>query len=201
MSLPAHTAPHADPFSHFAAWFADAEASEPNDANAMSVATCTPDGKPSVRILLLKGFDSSGFAFFSNLQSRKGGELLANPHVALTFHWKSLRRQVRVEGPVTQVSDADADAYFNSRPHGSRVGAWASLQSSELDARETLEGRVKEFSAKYPESGPVPRPPHWSGFRLAPETVEFWQDMPFRLHDRLVYTRSGSGWTTKKLYP
>jgi pyridoxamine 5'-phosphate oxidase len=190
-----------DPYEHFAAWFADAEASEPNDANAMSVATTTPDGRPSVRILLLKGFDQSGFTFFSNLHSRKGGELLANPHVSLCFHWKSLRRQVRVEGPVTQVSDADADAYFNSRPWGSRVGAWASLQSQPLDSRATLEARVKEFSEKYPESGPVPRPPHWSGFRLAPDAVEFWQDMPYRLHDRLVYTRAGGGWTTQRLFP
>ena len=195
MSLPAHTAPQADPFSHFAAWFADAEASEPNDANAMSVATCTPDGKPSV-------FDRSGFTFFSNLQSRKGGELLANPHVALTFHWKSLRRQVRVEGPVAKVSDADADAYFNSRPYGSRVGAWASLQSSELDARETLEGRVKEFSAKYPESGPVPRPPHWSGYRVVPHALEFWQGRPSRLHDRVVYKKADkASWKIVRLAP
>ncbi len=190
-----------DPFVHFAAWFAAAEASEPNDANAMSVATSTPEGRPSVRILLLKGFDQRGFTFFSNLQSRKGPELLANPHVSLCFHWKSLRRQVRIEGPVERVSDADADAYFNSRPWGSRVGAWASLQSQPLDDRATLEARVKEFEAKYPETGPVPRPPHWSGFRLAPEQVEFWQDMPYRLHDRLVYTRAEAGWTTRRLFP
>jgi len=197
MSVPALT----DPFSHFAAWFADAEASEPNDANAMSVATSTPDGRPSVRILLLKGFDENGFTFFSNMQSRKGGELLANQNVALCFHWKSLRRQVRVEGPVTQVSDADADAYFNSRPYGSRVGAWASLQSQPLDSRATLEARVQEYTAKYPEAAGVPRPPHWSGFRLAPTRVEFWQDMPYRLHDRLVYSRAGAAWTTERLYP
>ena len=190
-----------DPFTHFTGWFAEAQASELNDANAMSVATSTPDGRPSVRILLLKGFDEQGFTFFSNLQSRKGGELLANQHVALCFHWKSLRRQVRVEGRVAKVSDADADGYFQSRPYGSRVGAWASLQSQPLAARADLEARVQEFTEKYPEAAGVPRPPHWSGFRLAPDQVEFWQDMPYRLHDRLVYTRAGSGWTTQRLYP
>lgn len=190
-----------DPFAHFAAWFAEAEASEPNDANAMTLATADAAGRPSARMVLLKGVDPHGFVFYTNLESRKGLDLADNARAALLFHWKSLRRQVRIEGPAEVVSDAEADAYFHSRPHGSQVGAWASDQSRVLADRATLEARVRDMHGKFQE-GSVPRPPHWSGFRVVPAVMEFWQDMPFRLHDRLVFTRTASGgWTTQRLYP
>jgi pyridoxamine 5'-phosphate oxidase len=192
--------PIADPFERFAAWFTEARAAEPNDAEAVTLATATRDGRPSARLVLLKGFDHEGFVFYTNLESRKAIELLDNPHAALCFHWKSLRRQIRIEGRTALVADREADAYFASRAHGSQVGAWASDQSRPLDARATLERRVKEFETKYPE-GQVPRPPTWSGFRLQPERLEFWRDMPFRLHERLLYTRAGAGWETQWLYP
>ncbi|MBI3515254.1 MAG: pyridoxamine 5'-phosphate oxidase [Proteobacteria bacterium] len=192
--------PITDPFERFAAWFAEAKQAEPNDAEAMTLASASPAGRPSARLVLLKAFDRAGFVFYTNLESRKSLELVANPRAALCFHWKSLRRQVRIEGVTTMVEAADADAYFASRAYGSQIGAWASLQSRRLDARATLERRVAEFSAKYPE-GTVPRPPDWSGFRLAPERIEFWRDMPFRLHERLLFTRSGTGWATEWLYP
>lgn len=192
----------ADPFTLFDAWMAEAGEHELNDPNAMALATCTADGRPSLRMVLLKGVDPDGFVFYTNLESRKGGELLGNPHAALCFHWKSLRRQVRVEGPVAQVSDAEADAYFDSRPRDSRIGAWASQQSRPLAGRFELEKRVAQFAAKY-AIGKVPRPPHWSGFRLVPERIEFWQDRPFRLHDRLVFSREApqAAWRTERLYP
>jgi pyridoxamine 5'-phosphate oxidase len=195
-----------NPMIHFDQWFAEAEATEVNDPNAMSLATATRDAAPSVRIVLLKGVDPKGFVFYTNLESRKGGELIANPQAALNFHWKALRRQVRVEGPVEPVLPEEADAYFASRPYGSRVGAWASIQSRPLDDRKTLEERVAAFSERYPESDAVgvPRPPHWSGFRVTPRRIEFWQDMPFRLHDRLIYRRSDLSvpvWETERLYP
>ncbi|MBS1070558.1 pyridoxamine 5'-phosphate oxidase [Gluconobacter cerinus] len=189
-----------DPFALFAAWMSDAEASEPNDPNAMAVATSTPDGRPSVRMLLLKGADERGFVFYTNVESRKGGDLLANPYVALLFHWKSLRRQIRIEGPVTQVSDEEADAYFASRSPMSRLGAIASDQSRPLDERSTFEERLKAAEEKY-GNGPIPRPNNWTGFRVAPDAIEFWQDRPFRLHDRALWTRDGSEWNVTRLYP
>lgn len=195
-----------DPFRMFAAWMEEAIASEPNDPNAMTVATASPDGTPAARILLLKGVDERGFVFFTNKESRKGAELAANPRCALLFHWKSLGRQVRIEGSVEDVTDAEADAYFASRPRVSRIGAWASQQSRPLPARAELEGRVADYGARFPGED-IPRPPHWSGYRLVPRCFEFWQDMPYRLHDRTVFTRTdpghwgGPGWVTGKLYP
>ena len=166
----------------------------------MALATSTPSGAPSVRMVLLKGHDPSGFVFYTNLQSRKGGELGANPQVALLFHWKSLRRQVRIEGPISPVTDAEADEYFNSRARVSRLGAGASDQSRPLPSRAELERRVADMDARFP-GDTMPRPPHWSGFRVAPAAIEFWQDMPFRLHDRRVYTRTAHGWDIGALYP
>jgi pyridoxamine 5'-phosphate oxidase len=191
----------ADPFARFREWMAEAEASEPVDANAMTVATATPDGRPSARAILLKGVDARGFVFYTNKQSRKSADLAANQHVALLFHWKSLARQIRIEGVVEPVTDAEADAYYASRPRISRLGAWASDQSRPLDARLTLEQRLAEYEAKYPGED-IPRPPHWSGYRVLPDSFEFWQNMPFRLHDRTVYTRSADGsWAVGKLFP
>jgi len=189
-----------DPFDLFAEWFAAAQAGELNDPEAMSLATIEKDGSPAVRIVLLKGFDRRGFAFYTNFQSNKGRQLAADPRAALCFHWKSLRRQIRVQGSVTQVSDEDADAYFASRARVSRIGAWASDQSRPLDARATLEARVAELDKRYPGED-VPRPPHWSGFRLAPRRFEFWQDGKFRLHNRIEYRPDGSGWAGTRLYP
>ncbi len=190
----------ADPIQLFQDWMAEAAQSEPNDPNAMTVATCTPDGTPSARIVLLKGVDISGFVFYTNKDGRKGLELQANPRAALLFHWKTRQRQVRIEGRVEHVSDAEADAYYASRARVSRLGAWASQQSRPLPERAELERRVAEFDAKYPGDA-IPRPPHWSGFRVMPAYIEFWQDMPFRLHDRRTYTRVGEGWATGRLYP
>lgn len=190
----------ADPFALFGAWLAEASASEVNDPNAMTVATCTPDGQPSARIVLLKGYDPQGFVFYTNKQGRKGGELRANPRAALLFHWKTLQRQVRVEGAVQDVTDAEADSYYSTRARISRLGAWASDQSRPLPSRAELERRVREYDALHPGEA-IPRPPHWSGFRVVPDVIEFWQDMPYRLHDRRVYTRAGEGWATEALYP
>jgi pyridoxamine 5'-phosphate oxidase len=194
----------ADPLDIFAVWLGEAEAAEPNDPTAMALATVGEDGMPSCRMVLLKGYDAKGFVFYTNYESRKGRQLLATPKAALLFHWKSLRRQVRIEGAVAPVGEEEADAYFASRPRQSQVGAWASTQSRPLEGRFELEKRVALFAAKY-AIGKVPRPPHWSGFRLTPRLIEFWQDGAFRLHDRLVYTRQGEGaaegWTTERLYP
>jgi pyridoxamine 5'-phosphate oxidase len=192
----------ADPLELFAGWYAEAEKSEPNDPSAMTLATVGPDGTPSLRMVLLKGFDASGFVFYTNYESRKGLDLLARPKGALLFHWKSLRRQVRLEGPVTQTTAEEADAYFATRARGSQIGAWASAQSRALESRFALEKSVAEFGAKY-LIGTVPRPSHWSGFRLQPTLIEFWQDGAFRLHDRLEYSRpsAGASWSTRTLYP
>jgi pyridoxamine 5'-phosphate oxidase len=191
-----------DPFALFGAWFTEAEASEPNDPNAMALATVAADGMPSVRMVLLKGFDETGFVFFTNLESRKGEQLKANPTAALCFHWKTLQRSVRVEGLVTPVSPAEADAYFATRPRSSRIGAWASKQSRPLASRFDLERRIAEYTARF-GLGEVPRPPFWSGFRLAPLRIEFWKNGAFRLHDRLVFTRAdlAEGWTIERLFP
>lgn len=194
--------PAADPFALFAAWLKDAEASEPNDANAMALASADTDGLPNVRMVLLKGFDDRGFVFYTNFESQKGIELLANRQAAAVLHWKSLRRQVRFRGQVNVVTEAEADAYFASRPRDSRIGAWASQQSRPLEGRFALEAAVAKYAAKH-AIGEVPRPPHWSGFRIAPTYLEFWTDKPFRLHERLVYRRSAltAPWTTEMLYP
>nr|WP_294915808.1 pyridoxamine 5'-phosphate oxidase [uncultured Neokomagataea sp.] len=190
-----------DPFTLFHTWMTEAEAAEPNDANAVAVATSTPDGRPSVRMLLLKGADERGFVIYTNTQSRKGEELLANPHVALLFHWKSLRRQIRIEGPVEPVSTEEADAYFASRSVTSRLGAIASDQSRPLSDRAIFEQRLKDAETQY-GTGPIPRPTHWTGFRVVPEHIEFWQDRPYRLHDRAVWSRkSASAWNVTRLYP
>ena len=189
-----------DPHQLFAAWFAEARASEPNDPEAVALATADEYGRPSVRMVLMKGHDERGFVFYTNISSRKGAELAENPRAALLFHWKSLRRQVRIEGPVGPVSDEEADAYFASRPRDSQLGAWASEQSRPLDRRETFESRFEEVRARY-EGGNVPRPGHWSGFRVAPERIEFWINRPHRLHERRLFVRSGEGWSEGLLYP
>ena len=192
----------ADPLDLFAEWFDEAKKSEPNDPEAMALATVGPDGTPSQRMVLLKGYDADGFVFYTNYDSRKGQHLTAHPKAALLFHWKSLRRQVRLEGPVSQTTPAEADAYFATRQRGSQIGAWASTQSRPLESRFALEKRVAEFTARH-VVGIVPRPDFWSGFRLQPTLIEFWRDGAFRLHDRLEYSRPGAGapWSTRTLYP
>lgn len=189
-----------DPFPRFHAWFKEAQESEPNDPNAMTLATADAQGHPSARMVLLKGVDDGGFVFYTNLESHKGRDLAENPHAALLFHWKSLRRQVRIEGPVTMVGDAEADEYFASRPRGSRVGAWASDQSRPMEGMFVLEKRVAEYAAKFGISE-IPRPPHWSGFRVTPNRIEFWKDGRFRLHERIVHIRDGDAWTVERLFP
>jgi pyridoxamine 5'-phosphate oxidase len=189
-----------DPFRLFADWFAEARESEPNDPDAMALATATPDGRPSVRMVLLKGHGPDGFTFYTNLDSRKGAELSANTRAALLFHWKSLRRQVRIEGPVSPVGDAEADAYFDTRSRDSQLGAWASWQSRPLDARATFEKRYEEMVRRF-DGETVPRPPRWSGFRVTPGLFEFWSDRPHRLHERRVFTATDGGWREGLLYP
>jgi len=191
----------AEPFQLFASWLKDATASEPNDPTALALATVDTDGLPDVRMVLLKGFDEHGFVFYTNFESAKGREILATMKAAMCFHWKSLRRQVRVRGPVEIVTDAEADEYFASRPRGSRIGAWASKQSRPLESRFALEKAVAEYTARH-VIGDIPRPPHWSGFRIVPSQIEFWHDRPFRLHDRVVFTRAADGgWDKDRLYP
>ena len=189
-----------NPFTLFGDWMKEAEASEINDPNALSLATVDPDGLPNVRMVLLKEFDPRGFVFYTNFESAKGREILASMKAAMGFHWKSLRRQVRVRGTVEIVSDEEADSYFSSRARGSRLGAWASQQSRPLESRFALEQAVARVTAKH-AIGDIPRPPYWSGFRVVPVEIEFWRDGAFRLHDRVKFTREGDGWAKTRLYP
>ena len=193
--------PPADPIELLTAWYEEAKESEPNDPNAIALATVAPDGTPSVRMVLLKDFDQQGFVFYTNLESRKGEQIGQTPKAGFVMHWKTLRRQVRVEGPTEQVPDEEADAYFASRARGSQIGAWASKQSQPLESPHALEKRVAQYGAKF-HVGKVPRPPHWSGLRIKPQRIEFWAEGRFRLHDRVVYLPDGAGgWTTERLYP
>ena len=189
-----------DPFALFDAWLTEARETEPNDPNAMALATVDGDGQPSVRMVLLKGHDRRGFVFYTNLDSRKARALIDAPRAALLFHWKSLRRQIRIEGSVSGVSQDEADAYFVTRARDSQLGAWASDQSQPLPSRGVFEAQFEEMRARF-EGGDVPRPPHWSGFRVAPTAIEFWQDRAHRLHERRLFTRAGDGWTEGLLYP
>jgi pyridoxamine 5'-phosphate oxidase len=189
-----------DPIARFSDWLTEAEASEPNDPNAVALATVSAAGRPAVRMVLLKGLSDAGFVFYTNQQSRKADDLAANARAALLFHWKTLRRQVRVEGAVTPVTDAEADAYFATRGRISKLGAWASDQSRPLADRATLEARLADVTARF-EGADVPRPPHWSGYRVTPSAIEFWSDGDHRLHNRELFVRNGHGWTTELLYP
>ena len=189
-----------NPLSLFEEWFEEAKKSEINDPNAMNLATISPDGKPNSRIVLLKSYNNQGFIFYTNSNSKKGRALENNTNVALNFHWKSLQRQIRIEGAVSVIDSAEANEYFNSRPLGSRIGAWASMQSQELDDRSSLLHRVKEFEKKF-QNANISRPPHWNGYIVKPKLIEFWQDMPHRLHDRVEFRKKEENWISRKLYP
>lgn len=189
-----------DPLELFDAWYAEARTSEINDSNAVALATSDSDGRLGLRMVLLKGHGPDGFVFYTNQEGRKAADIAANPQAALLFHWKSLRRQIRVEGPVTTVTAAEADAYFATRGRDSQLGAWASDQSRPLDSRATFEARFAEMQARF-DGGPVPRPPYWSGYRVTPQSIEFWQDREHRLHERRLFTRIGNGWAEGMLYP
>ncbi len=194
------SAANPDPIEQFRKWFEDALAADLHEPNAMTLATATPDGRPSARIVLLKGFDERGFIFYTNYEGRKGRELGTNLRAALVFYWGELERQVRVEGRIERVADEESDAYFASRPQGSQLGAWASEQSRPVESREVLEGRLRELESEY-EGREIPRPPFWGGYQVEPEVIEFWQGRENRLHDRLVYSRDGKGWTIERLQP
>jgi pyridoxamine 5'-phosphate oxidase len=189
-----------DPFTLFDAWLKEASASEINDPNGTALATVDASGLPNVRMVLLKDFDERGFVFYTNLESQKGREIMSSMKAAMCFHWKSLRRQVRIRGLVELVSDAESDAYYATRPRHSRLGAWASAQSRPLESRAVLESAVAELDARYPGDD-IPRPAHWSGFRIIPSSIEFWEDGEFRLHDRVEFAREGDGWSKARLYP
>jgi pyridoxamine 5'-phosphate oxidase len=189
-----------EPFALFSQWLGEAEKSEPNDPNGLALSTVDESGMPNVRMVLLKGHDERGFVFYTNFESAKGREILASRKAAMLFHWKSLRRQIRIRGDIEIVSDAEADEYYASRPRLSRIGAWASQQSRPLESKFALEKAVAEVTMKYPV-GDIPRPPHWSGFRVKPVEIEFWKDGAFRLHDRIKFVRDGAGWTKTRLYP